>query len=503
MRYTPKVKQHNLKQHFTDFKSVYATQILFNGGFYGLRAIFVLYAINQFFLKETQAVHLFAIFMMLCYGTSLLGGYMADKGLGVKKTIMLGGFLSSLGLLCVLSPSIDFMFLGLALTSLGSGYSKPNLLTAVGMLFENPKDPEKDKVYSFLFTAACLGNCIAPLICGLVGKTYGWQYGIMLLAVVFMGSTYFVYKHMHFHPSHKEESSLSSWTLYGSNLALIIFLYLVFKYQESFHSLMGIITVGSIAYLGKIFYQCNSQERKDVLTIIAYLLLFVFCCALVEQAGTSLMLFYEKAVNRQVMGTVIPSATLLSLDSLFILFCSPLLFLLCRRYFEKTKPMNGFIKMGIGFLCFALSFGILALSTYQENGSSIPLIWIVGVLFIQAIGGCWITPVSISKISQHAPPRFKGILMSFWPMAIAYGHYLAGSVAQLSVSDMTPLAVGNPLEGYRTFFMHLASLPLCIGLLILLFPIIRATITALKNYYYDTSFFITNKIPRSRGVWRF
>ena len=124
----------SLRQYCSHFNAIYISQALFNGCFYGARALFVLYAINRFSLNEAQAINLFATFMVLCYGTSLIGGYIADKGLGVKNTIMVGGVFSALGFLCILSSSPELCFLGLALASLGSGYFKPNLLTAPGLL---------------------------------------------------------------------------------------------------------------------------------------------------------------------------------------------------------------------------------------------------------------------------------------------------------------------------------------------------------------------------------
>ena len=470
----------HLRRYFSGFNAIYITQSLFNGCFYGAKAIFVLYAIDRFSLTEAKAINLFATFMVLCYGTSLIGGYMADKGLGVKNTIMIGGVFSALGFLCILSPLPDLYFFGLALASLGSGYFKPNLLTAGGLLFKNPKDPRKDRVYSLIYVAMNLGGFIAPIICGFVGKTWGWHYGITLVSVVFLYASYFVYKTMRFHPRYKEKLTLSSGKLLGSNLLLIVLLYLLFKYQDYFHSLMGMITCGSIICLGTILYKCTPRERKDVLTILAYIILFALFCALFEQAGTSMMLFYEKAVDRQVMGAVIPASAFLSLDPLFVLLFSPVLLALSARYLEKTKPINGFVKMGCGFLLAAFTFGILALSTHSKAFLISPL-WIVGATFIQVIGELWVAPVSFSKISQYAPSRYKSVLMSFWSIAIAYGHYLAGLMARFSLKDATPLSLDDPFGQYGNFFIRLSLLALCVSLSLIMYQGFKYAISTIKK----------------------
>lgn len=468
------------RRYFSGFNAIYITQSLFNGCFYGAKAIFVLYAIDRFSLTEAKAINLFATFMVLCYGTSFIGGYIADKGLGVKNTVMLGGVLSALGFLCILSPLPDLCFFGLALASLGSGYFKPNLLTAGGLLFKNPKDPRKERVYSLIYVAMNLGGFIAPIVCGFVGKTWGWHYGIVLVAVVFMYASYFVYKTMRFHPTHKERLTLSKGKLLGSNLLLIALLYLLFRYQDYFHSLMGVITFGSMVCLGTILYKCTPQERKDVLTILAYVLLFALFCALFEQAGTSMMLFYEKAVDRRVMGTVIPASIFLSLDPLFVLLLGPVLLSLSARYLEKTKPINGFVKIGCGFLLAAFTFGILALSTHN-NAFLISPLWIVGAAFIQVIGELWVAPVSFSKISQYAPSRYKSVLMSFWSIAIAYGHYLAGFMAKFSLKDATPLSLANSFGQYKSFFSYLALLALCVSLSLFVYQGLKYAISRRKE----------------------
>lgn len=465
----------NLKQHLMDFSPLYLTQALFNISFYGIRSIFVLYAINRFSLNDSQAISLFATFMILCYGTSLIGGYIADKGLGVKNAVIIGGIFSTLGFLSILSPFRDLCFLGLSLASLGSGFTKPNLFTAAGLLFEDPKDPKKDRVFSLLYMAMNFGGLIASIISGFVGQTYGWHYGILLLATICMGATYFVYKTMRFHPSYQEKLTLSKWKLLGVNLFLIVFLYFLFKYQHYFHSLMGIITGGSIVCLGKIYYQCSLEERKDILTIIAYIFLFALFCTLYEQAGTSLMLFFEKLVDREVMGIVVPSSAFLSLDPLFVLICGPILLFISSKYLEKSKPMNGVTKIGYGFLFVAASFGILALSTFYIKDDAVPFIWVIGAMFAQTVGELWIAPVSFSKISQYAPLRHKSILMSFWPMTIAYGHYFAGFVAQFSLCSPTlqPSDSFIEVERYHAFFSYLFITPLCVGLSLLCYRWIK------------------------------
>lgn len=455
------------KKYPRGFGSLFSTQAFFNFSFYGLKSLFILYGIEQFSLTETEAIGFFATLMALSYATSLIGGWVADNKLGTKNTIVLGGVLQALGIVCLMFTSKELFCLALAFISLGSGFYKPNLSTSVGMLFEDSRDPQKDKAYSTYYIAMNLGSFAAPLFCGFVGKIYGGYYNSLLLIIVtLIGGVYLFYQKLNF--SQEKKESLPQHVLLSHSVfvgvgfvALMGILYLLFKYHQSLSHLMGIIAVSSILYLGKIVYQSNSQERKNILSIVLYILLFTLFCALFEQAGSSLMLFFNKAVDRQIFGIEFPSATLLSLGPAFVLLCSPLLILFSEKILEKKGPLDGLLKIGIGFILTGLSFVILDLSCNTPKDLASPL-WVVGAILVQTFGELLIVPIGFSNISKLAPPRFRSLMMSFWLMAIAYGHYFGGFIAKFSVSES--LSVETSLMHYQSFFLNLSYVPCLVGI---------------------------------------
>ena len=457
------------KKYPQGFSGLFFTQAFFNFSFYGLKSIFILYAITQFSLPETEVISLFATLMALSYAASLVGGWVADHCLGTKNTIILGGVLQASGISFLMSTSQEFCFIALAFISLGSGFFKPTLSTSVGMLFENPKDPQKDKAYSTFYIAMNLGSFIAPLLCGFVSKTYGGYYNSLLLIIATLaGGLYLFYYKINFKQS---KDSIASETLLFSPPAfigvltsiLLIFLYFIFKYHSSFNHLMAVIALGSMVYFGRLFYQSNPRERRDLLSIIFYILLFTFFCSLFEQAGSSLMLFFDKAVDRQILGIELPAAALLSLGPIFVLICGPLLILFSEKILERKRKIDGLLKLGIGFLLTGLSFLMLALSLGGNPALASPF-WVIGAILIQTIGELWIVPIGFSNISKLSPPRFRSLMMSFWLMAIAYGHYFAGFIAQFSLSD--PLSLESSLDHYQTFFLSLAIAPCIVAFLL-------------------------------------
>ncbi|MBY0500747.1 MAG: peptide MFS transporter [Alphaproteobacteria bacterium] len=466
------------KKYPQGFNALFCTQACFNFSFYGLKSIFILYVIAQFDLSEKESINLFATLMALSYAASLIGGWLADNSLGTKSAIVLGGILQAAGISFLMSTSQEFCFIALALISLGSGFFKPTLSTSVGMLFENPKDPQKDKAYSTFYLAMNLGSFVAPLLCGFISKAYGGYYNSLLLIIVTLsGGIYLFYERIYFkqskEPPNFENTMISHPAFVGVLIfSLLLFLYFIFKYHSSFNHLMGAIIIGSVVYFGRIFYQSNSEERKDLLSILLYILLFTVFCSLFEQAGSSLMLFFEKAVDRQILGIEFPAAALLSLGPIFVLIFGPLLILFSEKILEKNRKIDGLIKLGLGFLLTALSFLILAISSSGDNNLASPF-WIIGAIFLQTIGELWIVPIGFSNISKLSPPRFRSLMMSFWLMAIAYGHYIGGFIAQFSIDDS--LLNAPSLIHYRTFFLYLSIIPCFIAVLLFLLLLYKRT----------------------------
>lgn len=181
------------------------------------------------------------------------------------------------------------------------------------------------------------------------------------------------------------------------------------------------------------------------------------------------MLFFDTSVDRHVMGFEFSPSVFLSLGPIFVLLCSPPLIFLLEKF-----PLRGLLKIGIGFLLTGLSFAILAFACLQGSGL-ISSSWVVGAILVQTIGELLIVPIGFSAISQLSPPHLRTLMMSFWMMAIAYGHYFGGCIAKFSVGSVEG-AVPS-LDHYQMFFNHLAFMPAVVAVLILLYCFFTRRIT--------------------------
>jgi len=454
--------------------SIFLTQALFNFGFFGFKSLIILYAIDFYALKEADAINIFATLMTLSYATSLVGGFLADKLIGPQNTLLIGGVLSSLGVGLLIFPLNTKVFFALTLLSLGSGCFKPNLSALLSLLFKDPQDSRKDSVFTTLYVAMNLGNFLGPIICSLASHYYGWISGFTVIALSFMAGTYLLFYQIKYLRALPKKVSINQGLQAVSILIITAgALYFLFTFRKYFNGLMGIIMVISLICFGTIFYKSMHQERKGLIKTIPYIFLFAFFCALFEQSGSSIMIFFERGVDRQILSFILPSSSLLSFDPIFVLVLGLLLPFLSKNYLKKSHKTNGLTKFGIGFFFISLSFGVLALGSSLSR-IPISMTWILIAIFLQTIGELFIVPVGFASISKFAPSRYLSLMMSLWLMAISYGHYLAGILAQFSLNPLKDGPKEN-LDIYHQFFFHLSILSLGIA-----FVLIMNTI---KNYY--------------------
>jgi POT family proton-dependent oligopeptide transporter len=437
-----------------DIKFLYLTQSLYFFGFFALKSIFVLYLINYHGFSDSQAISLFASYMCLSYGTSLAGSTIADKLLGVKGSIHLGGILSCLGTFFLMTLPAEYMCLGLAFLSLGMGLTKPNLHTTTGLYFKNPGDPKKDSAYNISFMAIQSGHTLASVACGAVASALGWNYGVALVVISFIAATYLLYKKVT--PGQDEIifSKEKLLALLGSVIVIIALVYCFLIFRNHAQGVLGLIVCGSLMYLGWIFYQCDKQERNGMGSIILGLVMHTALCSLIEQSGSSVTLFVENHVNRNILGSLVPTPVFMSFEPMFLVASSLIYIFVSKRYSRLFDTFNWYVKSALGFTLLGLGFLILSVGSNSQAALLSP-IWILGSFFLQMMGEVLISPTILATISRNAPSRYKSIMMGFFVLTIAYGHIIAGFMAQHSIAGQ---------GSYSSFFMILGLLPFAVVL---------------------------------------
>ncbi|HIN86835.1 MAG TPA: MFS transporter, partial [Myxococcales bacterium] len=176
----PQVQQNTLMGHPTGLFTLFFAEMWERFSYYGMRALLVFYMIKGFLgYNDDDAYAVYGAYTALVYATPFIGGMLADRLLGARHAVVIGGLLMAGGHLLMTLENSTAFFTALALLIVGNGFFKPNISTMVGKLYAK-ESLKKDGGFTIFYMGINLGAAMSPVICGYVGETYGWHYGFGL-----------------------------------------------------------------------------------------------------------------------------------------------------------------------------------------------------------------------------------------------------------------------------------------------------------------------------------
>lgn len=169
--------------HPTGLFTLFFAEMWERFSYYGMRALLVFYMIKGFLrYDDAHSYAVYGAYTSLVYMTPFFGGMLADRLLGKRKAVILGGILMALGHFVMGFENSFAFYLALALLICGNGFFKPNISTIVGSLY-TPDSPKRDGGFTIFYMGINLGASMSPLLCGYIGETYGWHYGFGLATI--------------------------------------------------------------------------------------------------------------------------------------------------------------------------------------------------------------------------------------------------------------------------------------------------------------------------------
>ncbi|MTH44938.1 dipeptide permease DtpD [Intestinirhabdus alba] len=463
---------------------VVALQIWEYFSFYGMRALLILYLTNRLHYDDAHAYGLFSAYCSLVYVTPILGGFLADKLLGNRMAVMLGAFLMALGHLVLGASEIapTFLYLSLAIIVCGYGLFKSNISCLLGELYQ-PDDPRRDGGFSLLYAAGNIGSIVAPIACGYVQEEYSWAMGFALAAIgMVAGLIIFLCGKRHFaHTAGVNRAALRARTAalpnWGWLLVLLVaapLLVTVLFWQEWAVYALIVATAIGLAVLVKIFRQAQTpQQRKAlglIVTLTAFSLLF---WAFAQQGGSSISLYIDRFVNRDMFGYSVPTAMFQSVNAFAVMLCGVVLAWLVKGRAGGNRSVRIWGKFALGLGLMSAGFCILTLSARWSAAyghSSMPLM--IAGLAVMGFAELFIDPVAMSQITRIEIPGVTGVLTGIYMLLSgAIANYLAGVIAdQTSQSAFDAAgAIGYSINAYIGVFSEIAWGALgCVALALLI-----------------------------------
>ena len=399
--------------------------------YYGMRAILVLYLVAEttegnagLGWTNGEALALYGWYTMLVYVASIPGGWIADKFLGQKKSVLYGGILLVAGHSILAIEELWAFYSGLGLIILGVGLLKPNISTMVGGLYKQG-DIRRDKGFTIFYIGINLGAFLSSLIVGYVGEVHGWHYGFGLAGI-------------------------------GMTLGLVQYL-LGQKYLKNVGNFYG--DSENKEELEAMKKPLTKIEKDRVIVLfISFLLVIVFWGAF-EQAGCLMNIYAKENTNRILMGWEVPASWFQSLNAMFIIFLGTSVALYWANRKLNGKVSSSLFKMIIGLIIMGTGFFFMsaAASEFNNTGAS-AMYWLVLAYLFHTIGELCISPVALSYITKLAPVKYASLMMGVYFAMTGFGNKLAG-------------LLGESAEGLGelTVFTGIAIFCVIFGLLVMIF----------------------------------
>ncbi len=469
--------------------------------FYGMKALLLLYLLKHHRFSDDMGYDLIGAYGGLVYAVPVIGGLVADRWLGMRKAVVLGGVLLCLGHLGMAVEGVDarvvdgvvvrdegalqVFYLSLAFIIMGVGFLKPNISTIVGKLYAED-DPRRDSGFTLFYAGINVGGLFAGLICAFLGETYGWKYGFGAAGIgMLAGLCMFLWgqQYLHGHAEPKDPAALrervgplarEGWIYLGAFAGVAV----VWQLIQRTWTVHGAMHLVALAFAGWFVWflsrHCNKVEREQMIALLVTILGVLVFFTLYEQTYGSWLTFTDRLLTKDMLPSLVgdPSGSLPW--SLFVMLGSVPLMVLALRASDAGKPSQarGWVALLItimavacvrdvvlvpqtaGSLTFLGSFFIVLLSPLfawlwpwleaRGRNPGKPMKSAIGLLF---------AALSFLPLIAAAKIAGGGTLASVWWLVLAYCILEIGemclspiglsAVTQLSVARVVGLMMGG------------------------------------------------------------
>jgi len=424
--------QKELFGHPAGLYILFFTELWERFSYYGMRALLVLFLVASttdanpgFGWTKVEALSLYGIYTALVYISSIPGGIIADKWLGQKKAVMLGGWLLVAGH-GILAVQAEWAFYtGIVLIVAGVGCLKPNISTMVGGLYV-AGDDRRDKGFTIFYIGINVGAFLAGILVGSVALTYGWHYGFGLAGI-------------------------------GMAIGQIVFMFGQ-KYLVGIGDATKALPEAERLALNKPL--TSIEKDRMIVMFISFLMIIVFWGAF-EQAGGLMNLYASEKTDRVISfyNFTVPAPWFQSVNSFFIITLGTSIAAFWYNWKRKGKEASSILKMAVGIIIMGWGFLFMTAASiqFQTDGTS-AMYWLVLAYLFHTVGELCASPVALSYVTKLAPLKYASLMMGAYFAATGMGNYIAGWVGEWSQS-----------AGELEIFAGIAIFCTIFGLLVLLF----------------------------------
>ena len=446
--------------HPRGLSTLFFTEMWERFSYYGMRALLTLYMTSKAVdgglgFSEAYSSAIYATYVSSVWYLPLVGGWLADKFLGARRAVLIGGIVIAVGHYSMAIDSLPTFYAALILIAMGTGLLKPNISTMVGQLYE-PEDKRRDAGFSIFYMGINLGAFISPFVTGFLAQSAyfkriiigiglnpakSWHWGFAAAGVgMTLGVIQYVLGGKRLQDAGKkptkqvtDKSSTQKLDLVTTVLAVVGALLgagFGYRFDAGWISVPFWTVCGYfIGYLGGTTRLLKGDELKRVLVIFILVVFSIIFWMTYEQAGSSMTLFADRLTRNEVFGWAFPSSWWQSVPAIFVIILAPIFAFIWQTMGDRQPSSPA--KFAFGLLFAGIAFAVITLAASFTGAGRVSPWWLVVVYFIQTMGEMCLSPVGLSTISKLSPVRMVGLMMGVWFLSISIGSYIAGRTTQL------------------------------------------------------------------------
>jgi len=435
--------------HPRGLSTLFFTEMWERLSYYGMRSLLILFLVASvqtggFGMTDAKAAAIYGLYTAGVYLMALPGGWIADRILGQRSAVFLGGCIIAAGHFSMALPMVWSFYLGLCLIVCGTGLLKPNVSAMVGDLYPEG-GARRDSGFSLYYMGINTGAFIGPLICGPLGERVNWHFGFGAAGIgMVCGLIQYRYGHKYLGTAGllRPESAVGGaqtrairQVLIGiaAVAAVLVGLFVFGNVTvESAAKGTGIVIVSIIIlYFASVLLGggLTTPEKKRTVVIFIFFLASSLFWAGYEQAGSSLNLFASRLTDRMIGGWELPASTLQSVPPWCVIILSPVFSWVWLRLQDRGPSMPA--KLGYGLVLLAIGFFVMVVASAKTHGGAdkVSAWWLVTTYFLHTVGELCLSPVGLSSVTKLAPRRLVGQMMGTFFMGNALGNLIAGLTA--------------------------------------------------------------------------
>lgn len=446
--------------------------------YYGMRALLVLFLTSYMGFEDKNAYIIYSLFAAICYTFPIFGGMLADKIMGFKNMVFIGGIIIVLGhiVMSLSGDSLYSIFWGLSLIAVGTGLFKGNITNLLGACYKND-DNTRGQGFTIFYVGVNLGGFISSISCGYVGQFYGWHYGFGLAAIgMICGLLLFVkFQYILKEVGTAPNPALMERKVMGLKPFHIVLICGIFAsilcsvalvYSGMLTDILKYFGIIILAYYLHILYKADPAVRSNLFIIAIMIAILMVFFALEMQLGSLINLFTDRNIDKNVFGVNIPASVSQAINPMCIIIIGFIV-----SFISSNKILDT-VKIVISIFAMALCFFILYIGCENagENGQINYLYLICGIAMM-SLGEVLIAPIVQSYVALLAPQNLKGLIIGMMMLALAFSN-LAGIVISEFMSVPSTgggVDILESLEIYKSGFLKIAIFQLYIGIALIPF----------------------------------